>query len=294
MENNLSRILEISFNLSTSEKTSVERVTGAELRFCTQVTSSNKMGTGVSRDIKVSVLEENRKRTLKKRMIYGGSVNGQRKWHSFVLPAICVQKESVILQIQMERSIGEANLDIELFEERARPHLVLYSIDNSGFGNLDDELNFILQNSISQSMQPVIDKDLKSKEDIIEEKFERIKASISENESIRTKRETLDCSLRPMRVNFRDIGWNFMIKPIAYEANKCVGVCKLPFSSFSSHTKHAIVQASHKTLSWSSTDWPCCVPIQLDPLSVLYYDRRNIPTFRYSYDGMVARKCGCR
>lgn len=41
MEDNLSRVLELSFNLTTSEKSNKERVTGAELRFCTQVCDKN-------------------------------------------------------------------------------------------------------------------------------------------------------------------------------------------------------------------------------------------------------------
>lgn len=151
-------------------------------------------------------------------MIYGGSINGQRKWHSFVLPGICVQKENVILQIQMERSVGEANLDIELFEEQARPHLVLYSIEDPSHENLDDELNVILQNSIHQTIYRKPQVGTKNREEAVaEKKFERMKVDKSENDSIRRKRETRGCALKRMRVNFKEIGWNFMIEPKEFE-----------------------------------------------------------------------------
>ena len=38
----------------------------------------------------------------------------------------------------------------------------------------------------------------------------------------------------------------------------------------------------------------CCVPTQLDPISVLYQDDNGVLTFKYAEQGMKVRSCGCR
>ncbi|XP_010893983.2 bone morphogenetic protein 10 [Esox lucius] len=101
------------------------------------------------------------------------------------------------------------------------------------------------------------------------------------------------CKRTPLRVEFKDIGWDsWIIQPLGYEAYGCNGVCNFPMTSEVSPTKHAIVQTqlSSKIPQVSPA---CCVPTKLDSIPLLYEDG-GVVTYKYKYEGMVVVECGCR
>ncbi len=77
------------------------------------------------------------------------------------------------------------------------------------------------------------------------------------------------------------------------QAYECSGRCPHPLNH-GSPTKHAIIQTI------VHTHWPervaraCCVPVKLDPISILYVDDQGVVTYEYKYEGMVVAECGCR
>ncbi|KAG7166997.1 Bone morphogenetic protein 10-like [Homarus americanus] len=110
----------------------------------------------------------------------------------------------------------------------------------------------------------------------------------------RKRRAKNGCKKKPLRVDFKDIGWDkWIIAPPSYEANQCSGKCFYPLASHLSPTKHAVVQNLVHSLHPDRTSRACCVPTLLGPISLLYLED-GITTFKYDYDDMVVLECGCR
>ncbi|XP_071527038.1 bone morphogenetic protein 8A-like [Panulirus ornatus] len=101
------------------------------------------------------------------------------------------------------------------------------------------------------------------------------------------------CRLRRMYVNFRDLGWNnWIIAPTGYEAGVCRGKCRFPFHALDSATNYALVMALRRQRQ-SKGDGACCVPSELEPLSLLYYDHASNVILK-KHPEMVVMRCGCR
>ena len=96
-----------------------------------------------------------------------------------------------------------------------------------------------------------------------------------------------------MFVNFTDIGMNtVIIAPEGYNAYRCRGTCAYPIPRARFPTNHAIVQ-SLVYLNQKKARGPCCVPVTLTPISVLYLDEQMNVVYK-KFDNMVVKKCGCR
>ncbi|KAM4702910.1 growth/differentiation factor 2 [Rhinophrynus dorsalis] len=103
------------------------------------------------------------------------------------------------------------------------------------------------------------------------------------------------CRRTSLIVNFKDIGWDsWIISPTEYEAYECKGECYYPLTDNLTPTKHAIIQALMHFKNPKTTRRACCVPTQLDPISLIYIDDNGVPTMKYKYEGMKVAKCGCR
>uniref|UniRef100_A0A3B5A749 Growth differentiation factor 3 n=1 Tax=Stegastes partitus TaxID=144197 RepID=A0A3B5A749_9TELE len=102
------------------------------------------------------------------------------------------------------------------------------------------------------------------------------------------------CKARRLYVNFRDVGWqDWIIAPHGYMANYCHGECPFPLSESLNGTNHAILQTLVHSLDPTGTPQPCCVPIRLSAISMLYYDNNDNVVLRH-YQDMVVDECGCR
>ncbi|XP_077207047.1 growth/differentiation factor 2 isoform X2 [Paroedura picta] len=116
------------------------------------------------------------------------------------------------------------------------------------------------------------------------------------NLSTRSKRsvELSHCRRTSLRVNFKEIGWNWIIAPQDYEAFECKGGCFFPLTDNVTPTKHAIVQTLVHYKNPKKASKACCVPTKLDAISMLYNDDAGTPTLKYQYEGMKVAECGCR
>ncbi|MPC14632.1 Bone morphogenetic protein 10 [Portunus trituberculatus] len=111
----------------------------------------------------------------------------------------------------------------------------------------------------------------------------------------RRRRAKNGCKKKPLRVDFKDIGWDdWIIAPVSYEANQCTGKCFYPLASHLSPTKHAVVQTLMNSVHPDRSPRACCVPTKLGPISLLYFENNQTPTYKYQYDDMVVLECGCR
>lgn len=102
------------------------------------------------------------------------------------------------------------------------------------------------------------------------------------------------CKPRRLYIDFKDVGWqDWIIAPQGYMANYCHGECPFPLSESLNGTNHAILQTLVHSLDPHGTPQPCCVPIRLSPISMLYYDNNDNVVLRH-YQDMVVDECGCR
>nr|XP_008122791.1 PREDICTED: bone morphogenetic protein 15 [Anolis carolinensis] len=103
-----------------------------------------------------------------------------------------------------------------------------------------------------------------------------------------------ECSLRPFRVSFSQLGWDhWIIAPHWYRPQFCKGDCPRVLRHSYHAPNHAIVQNFINELVDSSVPRPSCVPYEYGPISVLMIEPNNDILYKV-YDNMVAKSCTCR
>ncbi|KAF7204791.1 growth/differentiation factor 2 [Nothobranchius furzeri] len=115
-------------------------------------------------------------------------------------------------------------------------------------------------------------------------------------QSRRVKRKaTMEyCRRTSLKVNFKDIGWDsWIVAPPEYDAYECRGLCYHPLTDESTPSKHALIQALMNLRDPKKANMACCVPIKLDPITVMYQENGRL-TIRYLYEEMQVAECGCR
>ncbi|KAJ0060088.1 hypothetical protein NL108_003920 [Boleophthalmus pectinirostris] len=108
------------------------------------------------------------------------------------------------------------------------------------------------------------------------------------------KAEREYCRRTSLKVNFKEIGWDsWIVAPPEYDAFECRGLCYHPLTDESSPSKHALIQAIMNIRNPKKANMACCVPIKLDPITVMYQENGRL-TIRYLYEEMKVAECGCR
>ncbi|XP_038627733.1 embryonic growth/differentiation factor 1-like [Tachyglossus aculeatus] len=102
------------------------------------------------------------------------------------------------------------------------------------------------------------------------------------------------CRPHQLYVSFRDVGWHdWIIAPRGFMANYCRGSCPFPLATQLNSVNHAILQSLMHSVAPAQTPLPCCIPVRLSPISVLFYDNGDNVVLRH-YEDMVVDECGCR
>lgn len=109
----------------------------------------------------------------------------------------------------------------------------------------------------------------------------------------RKKRKEL-CQRRPLYVDFADVGWHdWIVAPPGYDAYYCQGDCPFPMADHLNSTNHAVVQTLINSLDATRVPKACCVPTQLQSMSMLYLDEQYKVVLK-NYQDMIVLGCGCR
>lgn len=107
------------------------------------------------------------------------------------------------------------------------------------------------------------------------------------------KRVKSECQRHPMKVVFKDVGWqDWILAPRDYEAYYCHGECPFPLSDHLNATNHAIIQTLVSEVEPEAVPPACCVPTDLSPISMLYLNGEEVVL--KNYPDMVVEACGCR
>ncbi|XP_062378633.1 transforming growth factor beta-3 proprotein isoform X1 [Sardina pilchardus] len=98
-----------------------------------------------------------------------------------------------------------------------------------------------------------------------------------------------NCCVRELYIDFRqDLGWRWIHEPKGYYANFCSGPC--PYLR-SADTTHSSLLSLFNTLNPEASASPCCVPQDLEPLTILYYVGRTPKVEQLS--NMIVKSCKC-
>uniref|UniRef100_UPI00358F4B08 transforming growth factor beta-2 proprotein-like n=1 Tax=Myxine glutinosa TaxID=7769 RepID=UPI00358F4B08 len=121
-----------------------------------------------------------------------------------------------------------------------------------------------------------------------EESRQRKKRDLGEEYCFSSKER--NCCLRKLYIDFhKDLGWSWIHSPRGYYANLCAGPCPYMWSSDSQYSQ---VLAEYAMKNPSASASPCCVPLHLQPLTILYYKGRVARV--EVLPSMIVHSCKCR
>ncbi|VDM27157.1 unnamed protein product [Toxocara canis] len=102
------------------------------------------------------------------------------------------------------------------------------------------------------------------------------------------------CQRRELHVDFNELNWqDWILAPPSYSAYQCQGECPNPLTGHFNTTNHAIVQGLINSVNPSQVPAPCCVPIEMESLAILYIDVESKIVIK-NYPDMEVISCGCR
>ncbi|XP_029106548.1 transforming growth factor beta-3 proprotein-like [Scleropages formosus] len=98
-----------------------------------------------------------------------------------------------------------------------------------------------------------------------------------------------NCCVRSLYIDFRrDLDWKWIHEPKGYFANFCSGPC--PYLR-SADSTHSTLLSLYNTMNPEASASPCCVPQDLEPLTILYYLGRTPKVEQLS--NMIVKSCKC-
>ncbi|XP_004527359.2 protein screw [Ceratitis capitata] len=124
--------------------------------------------------------------------------------------------------------------------------------------------------------------------------FRNLPPSLQHTVNREAMEEPKACERRNFTLDFKYLGMEkSVIAPKAFEAFYCLGECNFPLGTpMNNATNHAIVQTLMH-LKRTNLPKPCCVPIKLASISILYsVNEDSVNLMRFSQ--IVAKECGCR
>uniref|UniRef100_A0A1I8P6N3 Protein decapentaplegic n=1 Tax=Stomoxys calcitrans TaxID=35570 RepID=A0A1I8P6N3_STOCA len=102
------------------------------------------------------------------------------------------------------------------------------------------------------------------------------------------------CRRHSLYVDFVDVGWSdWIVAPPGYDAFYCQGKCPFPLADHFNSTNHAVVQTIVNNINPGKVPKACCVPTQLEGISMLYLNDQNTVVLK-NYQDMTVVGCGCR
>uniref|UniRef100_A0A8C2KSG3 Transforming growth factor beta n=1 Tax=Cyprinus carpio TaxID=7962 RepID=A0A8C2KSG3_CYPCA len=126
---------------------------------------------------------------------------------------------------------------------------------------------------------------------------DRLESPTKKNRKKRSAADTSVCSrtdqgccLRSLYIDFRrDLNWKWIHEPKGYKANFCAGNCPYLWST---DNHYNMILPLYNKMNPEASASPCCVPQDLEPLTIVYYLGRTPRVEQLS--NMVVRSCKCR
>ncbi|XP_017860240.1 PREDICTED: protein decapentaplegic [Drosophila arizonae] len=110
----------------------------------------------------------------------------------------------------------------------------------------------------------------------------------------RRKNHEETCRRHSLYVDFQDVGWSdWIVAPPGYDAYYCHGKCPFPLADHLNSTNHAVVQTLVNNINPGKVPKACCVPTQLEGISMLYLNDQRTVVLK-NYQDMTVVGCGCR
>lgn len=110
----------------------------------------------------------------------------------------------------------------------------------------------------------------------------------------RRKTHDENCRRHSLYVDFQDVGWSdWIVAPPGYDAYYCHGKCPFPLADHLNSTNHAVVQTLVNSSNPGKVPKACCVPTQLEGISMLYLNDQRTVVLK-NYQDMTVVGCGCR
>ncbi|TWW55700.1 Transforming growth factor beta-2 [Takifugu flavidus] len=98
------------------------------------------------------------------------------------------------------------------------------------------------------------------------------------------------CCLRSLYIDFRrDLNWKWIHEPKGYKANFCAGNCPYLWSA---NNHYNMILPLYNKMNPEASAAPCCVPQDLEPLTIMYFIGRTPRVEQLS--NMVVKTCKCR
>lgn len=96
------------------------------------------------------------------------------------------------------------------------------------------------------------------------------------------------CCKYDFEIDFRAMGWTWIINPKVYRSYYCAGECPVLFLQSNQHK----MLAMRSNGELPKTTAPCCAPTKMSPMSMLYFDSEQNIIYSDVPD-MVVKRCGC-
>nr|WND63738.1 bone morphogenetic protein 10 [Sinonovacula constricta] len=292
------RIHNLQFDISALDAS--EKINSAELRLFTLIKKDQKSFGGVSRLVSVFQVKSTASHDSREYITSKFVHSAENAWESFdVTKALqnsmntphrhnAMEKLEVRIQ-SLFTSASPDNMDITINPNDTRqPLLVVYSNDNSPVHEEEVDRHELLIHELATNVGA--NSKMVTYNDDEDDELTSHKRSKRSRGYVRNS----SCRLRPLYVNFADIGHDsWIIAPRAYPANQCAGRCNFPFTASMAPSSHAIIQYAMKQRFPRRVSKVCCVPTKLESISMLYYER-GVYIYKAKYEGMVVTECGCR
>lgn len=111
---------------------------------------------------------------------------------------------------------------------------------------------------------------------------------------IKERNSNATCSRRPLYIGFKDLGWaDWIMAPEGYAASYCGGECRFATQDNVNASNHALIQTLVNMMLPNTVPPPCCAPVNLEPLNVLFLDEKNNVIMK-KYANMVVNDCACQ
>ncbi|XP_041828520.1 transforming growth factor beta-3 proprotein [Melanotaenia boesemani] len=213
----------------------------------------NVLTKGTSEWVSFDVTETVREWLMYRKTNLGLEISVHCPCHTFKPNGEIIEHANEVLDVKFKGM--EADYDVKKLKEQQCPHLILMMLPSH---RLD-------AHSFSR----------------------RRKRALDTNYCFNNYEE--NCCVRPLYINFRkDLGWRWIHQPEGYYANFCSGPC--PYLR-SADTTHSSMLSLYNTLNPEASASPCCVPQDLEPLTILYYVGRSPKVEQLS--NMVVKSCKC-